>query len=75
MKKSNVLSKILCVFKPKKTPCDIVTEAENIINRYLSSDNSYLCIQQKKKRTLLIVNCILIALMATVGYITVKVMI
>ena len=75
MKKSNVLSKILCVFKPKKIPCDIVTEAENIINRYLSSDNSYLCIKQRKKRTTLIVNCLLIALMAAIGYVTIKVLI
>lgn len=75
MKKSNVLSKILCVFKPKKTPCDIVTEAENIINRYLSADDSYLCIKQRKKRSMLIVNGLLIALMVAIGYATIKVLI
>ena len=42
MKKNNVLTKILCVFKPKKMPSDILTEAENIINQYISHDVDFI---------------------------------
>ncbi|MBQ8526093.1 MAG: hypothetical protein IJ460_05190 [Clostridia bacterium] len=72
MKKNNVLSKILCVFKPKKMPCDIVTEAENIINQYISNDGFYPDIQDKSQKRTYFLNFIIIAVLAAVGYIALR---
>lgn len=74
MKKNNVLTKILCVFKPKKIPCDIVTEAENIINSYISNDD-YSCIKPGRKRFSVFVNIALIGFLSAVGYIALKILI
>lgn len=74
MKKNSVLTKILCVFKPKKIPCDIVTEAENIINSYISSDD-YSCIKPRSRRLSFFINIALICFLAAVGYIALKILI
>lgn len=66
MKKNNVLNKILCVFKPKKTPSDILTEAENIINQYISNDIDFIhsdCTGRKKSR---VVNTLIILILGGV---------
>lgn len=41
MKKNSVFDRLFCVFKPKKTHCDILSEAEKIINQYISEDNDF----------------------------------
>lgn len=41
MKKNSVFDRLFCVFKPKKTPCDILSEAEKIIEQYISDDNDF----------------------------------
>ena len=41
MKKNSVFDRLFCVFKPKKTSCDILSEAEKIINQYISDDNDF----------------------------------
>ncbi|MBQ7900766.1 MAG: hypothetical protein IJ365_02225 [Clostridia bacterium] len=41
MKRMTVIGKILCVFKPKKTNNDILSEAENIINQYICEEEEF----------------------------------
>ena len=71
MKKNSVLTKILCVFKPKKMPCDIVTEAENIINSYISNDDFTLR-GNKNKKTAVLINTIIIFTLAAAGYVAIR---
>lgn len=72
MKKNNVISKILCVFKPKKMPSDILTEAENIINQYISHDVDFIEKNNTAKKPAVIFNIIVIASLAIIGYIALK---
>lgn len=65
MKKNNVLSKILCVFKPKKTSYDILAEAENIINKYVSFDTDYMKKKKTEKRLVIIFSALVSACVAT----------
>ena len=41
MRRMTGIGKILCVFKPKKNNNDILSEAENIINRYICEEEEY----------------------------------
>lgn len=65
MKKNTVLSKILCVFKPKKTTYDILAEAENIINNYVSFDTEYMKKKKIEKRLVIILSVLISASVAT----------
>lgn len=72
MKKNNVISKILCVFKPKKMPSDILTEAENIINQYISHDVDFIEKNNAQKKPSAIFNILVIVSLAVIGYIVLK---
>ena len=41
MRRMTGIGKILCVFKPKKSNNDILSEAENIINRYICEEEEF----------------------------------
>ena len=72
MKKNTVLSKILCVFKPKKTPTDILTEAENIINQYISHDIDFIRPGYENRKKRKIINALIIFSLAVIGLIILK---
>ena len=75
MKKMTVIEKILCVFKPKKTSTDILSEAENIINQYISDDNNfeYLGNDKKNSRINFILNFSIVASLVVLAYLAFKV--
>ena len=75
MKKMTVIEKILCVFKPKKTSTDILSEAENIINQYISDDNNfeYLGNDKKSSRINFILNFSIVASLVVLAYLAFKV--
>ncbi len=48
-KKTNVLNRFFCVFKPKKSPCDdIVSMADKVIEDYIYSKNKLIHRKCKK---------------------------
>lgn len=75
MKKMTVIEKILCVFKPKKTSNDILSEAENIINQYISDDNNfeYLGNDKKSSRINFVLNFSIVASLVVLAYLAFKV--
>lgn len=75
MKKMTVIEKILCVFKPKKTTTDILSEAENIINQYISDDNNfeYLGNDKKKSKANLALNLAIVISLVVLAFLSFKV--
>jgi hypothetical protein len=76
MKKMTVIEKILCVFKPKKTTTDILSEAENIINQYISDDNNfeYLGNDRKKSKANLALNLAIVISLVVLAFLSFKVL-
>lgn len=76
MKKITVIEKILCVFKPKRTTTDILSEAENIINQYISDDNNfeYMGNNRKKSKANLALNFAIVASFVVLAFLAFKVL-
>lgn len=75
MKKNNVLTKILCVFKPKKMPSDILTEAENIINQYISHDVDFIEQNHPAKINAAFLTFVIVASLIAVGFLALRALI
>ena len=61
MKRMTGIGKILYVFRPKKNNNDILTEAENIINRYICEEEEFSDYGSRNNKVGLVLNMCIIA--------------